>query len=92
MISAYPDGRLKTHLLNAVYGLFTFLAHDGMLSQNNPVELAIRDNIVRHRNVRHKITTPEGREFSRTVTFTATCRKNGIFVARAVVEILRNTR
>ena len=93
MISAYPDGRLKTHLLNAVYDLFTFLAYEGMLPQNNPAELAIRDNVVRHRNVRHKITTPEGREeFSRIITFTATCRKNRIFVSRAIVEILRNTR
>ena len=64
MILAYPDSRLKTHLLNAVYDLLTHLAYKGMLPQNNPAGLAIRDNIVRHRNVRHKITTPEGRRSS----------------------------
>ena len=70
-----------------------FLAYEGMLPQNNPAELAIRDNVVRHRNVRHKITTLEGREeFSCIITFTATCHKNHIFVSRAIVEILRNTR
>ncbi len=79
--------------LRPVYGLFTHMAYEGMLPQNNPAELAIRDNVARHRNMRHKITMPDGREeFFRILTFVATCRKNGIFVSGAVVEILRNTR
>ena len=61
-----------------------------MLSQNNSAELAIRDGVVVQRNVRHQITTPEGREvFSRFVTFTPTCDKNGFYPSRVVV-ILRN--
>ena len=91
MIAGYPEGKLKTHLENAVPYMFTFLAHPGMPPHNNASELAIRDAVVRQRNVRHQITTPEGRDvFSRLLTFAATCQMNGIFPCRAVVEMLRD--
>ena len=91
ILSAFPEGNLKTHLLNAVPYMFTYLAFKDMLPQNNPAELAIRDGVVVQRNVRHQITTPEGREvFSRFVTFTSTCDKNGFYPSRVVVEILHN--
>ena len=61
MISAYPEGRLKKHLAKAVPHMFTFLSYPGMPPHNNAAELAIRDGPVRYRNVRHQITTPEGR-------------------------------
>ena len=91
ILSTFPDGKLKTHLTNAVPYMFTFLAFRDMPPQNNDAELAIRDNIVVQRNVRHHITTPGGREvFSRLVTFAATCRKNGMSPYRAVIEMIRN--
>ena len=50
-----------------------------------------RDGPVRHRNVRHQITTPEGRGvFSRLLTFVMTCGMNGIFPCRAIAEMLRD--
>ncbi len=91
MISAYPEGRLKKHLAKAVPHMFTFLSYPGMPPHNNAAELAIRDGPVRHRNVRHQITTPEGREvFSRLLTFVMTCGMNDVFPCRAVVEMLRD--
>ena len=61
-----------------------------MPPHNNVTELATRDGPVRHRNVRHQISTPEGREvFSRLLTFVMTCDMNYIFPCRAVVEMLR---
>ena len=91
MISAYPEGKAKNHLAKAVPDMFTFLSYPGMPPHNNATELAIRDGPVRHRNVRHQITTPEGREiFSRLLTFIMTCGMNHIFPCRAVVEMLRD--
>ncbi len=91
ILSTFPDGKLKTHLTNAISYMFTYLAFRKMLPHNNPAELAIRDNIVVQRNVRYHITTPGGREvFSRLLTFTAICRKNGIHPYRAVIEMIRN--
>ena len=58
--STFPDGKPKTHLTRAVPYTFTFLAFRDMPPQNNDAELAIRDNIVVQRNVRHHITTPGG--------------------------------
>ena len=89
--STFPDDKPKTRLTRAVPYTFTFLAFRDMPPQNNDAELAIRDNIVVQRNVRHHITTPGGREvFSRPVTSAATCRKNGMSPYRAVIEMIRN--
>ena len=91
MISAYPEGRVKNHLAKAVPDMFTFLSYPGMPPHNNAAELATRDGPVRHRHVRHQITTPEGREIcSRLLTFVMTCGTNHIFPCRAVVEMLRD--
>ena len=91
LFASFPDGSLKTHLENAAPYLFTFLAYPGMPPHNNPAELEIRDGVVGQRNVRHQITTPDGRAiFSRLTTFAITCRKNGMLPCRIVVEMMRN--
>ena len=91
IISAYPESRLKKHQAKAVPHMFTSLSYPGMPPHNNAAELATRDGPVRHRNVRHQITTPGRREaFSRLLTFVMTCGTNHIFPRRAVVEMLRD--
>lgn len=91
LISSFPEGKLKNHLRNAEPDMSAFLSHPGMPPHNNAAELAIRDGPVRQRNARHHITTPDGRRiFSRLLTLIMTCRMNGVFPCRAVVEILRD--
>ena len=90
-VSAYPEGKLKTHLANAEPHVLTFMGFRGMPPHNNPAELAIRDLIVTQRNAHHKISTPEGRKtFSELVTIGGTARMNGMFPGRAFTEIARN--
>ena len=90
-VSAYPEGKLKTHLSNAAPYVLTFLGFRGMPPHNNAAELAIRDNIVTHRNNHRMISTPEGCEaFSRIITIGGTARMNGMFAGRAFTEIARN--
>ena len=68
--------------------LFTFLRYPGMPPHNNAAELEIRDTAVLHRNVRHHLSEPEGREvFSVLISVARTCHKRGIF-PRVVVEKL----
>ena len=93
MIATFPDGKLKTHLENAVPYMFTFLAYPGMPPHNNPAELDIRDTVVAKRNKNRQIATPDGRvDFSRLNTFTRTCYKNDILPCRAVVEMARDPK
>ena len=93
MIAAFSDGKLKTHLENAVPYMFAFLAYLSMPPHNNPAELKIRDAVVSKRNVHHQIATPDGRvDFSRMNTFTRTCYKNDILPCRAVVEMARDPK
>ena len=91
IITACRDGRVRTHLLNAIYNMFTFMAYQGMPPHNNDTERCIRDGIIPQRNARHKIVTDAGREvFSALLTFSMTCRKQGIHPARALQEYLRD--
>ncbi|MCE2508840.1 MAG: hypothetical protein J4G04_06040 [Nitrosopumilaceae archaeon] len=62
-----------------------------MPSHNNGAELEIRDTAVLHRNVRHQLSTVEGREvFSVLVSVARTCRKLGIFPRTAVECLIRD--
>ena len=71
--------------------LFTFLRYPGMPPHNNAAELEIRDTVVLHRNVRHQLSEPEGREvFSVLISVARTCHKQGIFPRIAVEEMIRD--
>ena len=71
--------------------LFTFLRYPGMPPHNNGAELEIRDTVVLHRNVRHQLSEPEGREvFSVLISVARTCHKQGIFPRVAVEELIRD--
>ena len=83
--------KFYTTLENAAPHLFTFLRHPGMPPHNNAAELEIRDTVVLHRNVRHQLSEPEGREvFSVLISVARTCYKQGIFPRVAVENIIRN--
>ena len=72
--------------------LFTFLRYPGMPPHNNAAELEIRDTVVLHRNVRHQLSEPEGREvFSVLISVARTCHKQGIFPRIAVEEMIRDS-
>ena len=91
IIIACGDGRVRTHLLNAIYSMFTFMAYPGMPPHNNDTERCIRDGIIPQRNARHKIATDAGRDVcSALLTFSMTCRKQHIHPARALQEYLRD--
>ena len=57
---SYNDEKIKTHILNAIPNLFTFLAHLDMSPHSNDVEREIKDGIISQRNARHKTVTPGG--------------------------------
>ncbi len=90
--SSYPEGhKFRTKLEGAAPHLFTFLRYPGMPPHNNGAELEIRDTAVLHRNVRHQLSTAEGREvFSVLVSVARTCRKLGIFPRTAVENLVRD--
>ena len=90
--SSYPEGhRFRTKLEGAAPHLFTFLRYPGMPPHNNGAELEIRDTAVLHRNVRHQLSTAEGREvFSVLVSVARTCHKLGIFPRTAVECLIRD--
>ncbi len=67
--------------------MFTFLLYPGMPAHNNDTEREIRDAIIPQRNIRHKLTTIQGREvFSTNLTFVRTAHKQKISSARALLE------
>ena len=71
--------------------MFTFLQFPGMPSHNNPAELKVRDTIVYHRGIRHKLNNAEGvRAFPVLIGFARTCRKLGIFPWMAIMEACHN--
>ena len=86
------DGlKFKATLEYAASCLFTFLRYPGMPPHNNGAELEIRDTVVLHRNVRHQLSEPEGREvFSVLISVARTCHKQGIFPRVAVEELIRD--
>ena len=85
--ASYPDERMRTHLLNLMPGMLTFLSYPGMPIHNNDAEREIRDGIIPQRNARHKLMTAEGRGvFSTLTTFARTCAKQGISSGRALRE------
>lgn len=90
--SSYPEGhKFRTKLEGAAPHLLTFLRYPGMPPHNNGAELEIRDTAVLHRNVRHQLSTAEGREvFSVLVSVARTCRKLGIFPRTAVECLIRD--
>ncbi len=60
-----------------------------MPPHNNAAELEICDAVVLHRNVRHQISEPGGREvFSVLIAVARTCHKQGIFPRIAVEELI----
>ena len=62
-----------------------------MPPHNNAAELEIRDAVVLHRNVRHQLSKPEGREvFSVLISVARTCHKQGIFPRVAVENLIRD--
>ena len=86
------DGhKFKVTLEGAAPCLFTFLRHPGMPPHNNAAELEIRDAVVLHRNVRHQLSKPEGRDvFSVLISVARTCHKQGIFPRVAVENLIRD--
>ena len=89
----YGEGhKFRETLEGAAPFLFTFLRYPGMPPHNNATELEIRDAVVLHRNMRHQLSEPEGREvFSVLVSVARTCHKRGIFPRVAVEELARNS-
>ena len=86
------DGhKFKVTLEGAAPCLFTLLRYPGMPPHNNAAKLEIRDAVVLHRNVRHQLSKPEGREvFSVLISVARTCHKQGIFPRVAVENLIRN--
>ena len=68
--------------------MFTF---PGIPPHNNDAEILLRDHIIKQRNVRHKTTTPQGREtLSTLLRFTTTCKMQNISSGRVLLEYLLN--
>ena len=90
--SSYLEGhKFRTKLAEAAPNLFIFLRYPGMPPHNNGAELEMRYTAVLHRNVRHQLSTAEGREvFSVLVSVARTCRKLGIFPRTAVECLIRD--
>ena len=81
----------RATLENAAPHLFTFLRYPGMPPHNNAAELEIRDTVVLHRNVRHQLSEPEGRQvFSVLVSVARTCQKMGMFPRMAVERMIED--
>ena len=69
-------------LEGAAQHLFTFLRYSGMPSHNNAAELGTRDPVGLHRNVRHRLSEPEGWDvFPVSVSVARACHKWGCFRA-----------
>ena len=90
--SGYKKGHgFRTTLENAAPHLFTFLRYPGMPPHNNAAELEVRDTVVLHRNVRHQLSKPEGREvFSVLVSVARTCQNLGMFPRVAVEHAIKD--
>ena len=90
--SDYREGHeFRVTLENAAPHLFTFLRYPGMPPHNNAAELEIRDAVVLHRNVRHQLSEPEGRQvFSVLVSVARTCQKMGMFPRAAVESVIKD--
>ena len=90
--SGYKEGHgFRETLENAAPHLFTFLRYPGMPPHNNAAELEIRDTVVLHRNVRHQLSEPEGRQvFSVLVSVARTCQKMGMFPRMAVERMIED--
>ena len=59
------------------------------IAHNNAAELEIRDAVVLHRNVCHRLSEPEGQEiFSVLISVARTCHKQGIFPRIAVEGLI----
>ena len=90
--SSYPEGhKFRTKLRGPPLTCSPSSGYPGMPPHNNGAELEIRDTAVLHRNVRHQLSTMEGREvFSVLVSVARTCRKLGIFPRTAVECLIRD--
>ena len=90
--SGYREGHeFRVTLENAAPHMFTFLRYPGMPPHNNAAELEIRDTVVLHRNVRHQLSEPGGREvFSVMVSVARTCQKVGMFPRIAVENAVKD--
>ena len=89
IVTSYEDGKVRTHLLNALPDMFTFLSYPGMPPHNNDTERAIRDGIIPQRNSRHKTMNARGRKtLSMLLTFALTCAKQDISPGRGLLECL----
>ena len=89
IVTSYEDGKVRTHLLNALPDMFTFLSYPGMPPHNNDTERAIRDGIIPQRNSRHKTMNARGRKtLSMLLTFALTCAKQDVPPGRGLLECL----
>ena len=89
IVTSYEDGKVRTHLLNALPDMFTFLSYPGMPPHNNDTERAIRDGIIPQRNSRHKTMNARGRKtLSTLLTFALTCAKQDVPPGRGLLECL----
>ena len=89
IVTSYEDGKVRTHLLNALPDMFTFLSYPGMPPHNNDTERAIRDGIIPQRNSRHKTMNARGRKtLSMLLTFALTCAKQDVSPGRGLLECL----
>ena len=89
IVTSYEDGKVRTHLLNALPDMFTFLSYPGMPPHNNDTERAIRDGIIPQRNSRHKTMNARGRKtLSVLLTFALTCARQDVSPGRGLLECL----
>ena len=89
IVTSYEGGKVRTHLLNALPDMFTFLSYPGMPPHNNDTERAIRDGIIPQRNSRHKTMNARGRKtLSMLLTFALTCAKQDVSPGRGLLECL----
>ena len=87
--TSYEDAKVRTHLLNALPDMFTFLSYPGMPPHNNDTERAIRDGIIPQRNSRHKTMNARGRKtLSMLLTFALTCARQDVSPGRGLLECL----
>ena len=85
--TSYEDAAVRTHLLNALPNMFTFLSYPGMPPHNNDTERAIRDGIIPQRNSRHKTMNAKGRKtLSVLLTFSLTCARQNASPGRGLLE------
>ena len=84
---SYEDAKVRTHLLNALPNMFTFLSYPGMPPHNNDTERVIRDGIIPQRNSRHKTMNAGGRKtLSMLLTFALTCGRQDVSPGRGLLE------